>query len=107
MDNFHAYRGFMLLISALMFCAIWLMLSGRGSPRHPGGPYPSEMVGALGHMSRSFTTVFAGGSASPASPASSGELSLTDRDGVSPWGRSSRGGGFGGLGSLAGASSLR
>ena len=25
--NFHAYRGFMLLISALMFAAIWLMLT--------------------------------------------------------------------------------
>src|SRR5206468_2279361 len=25
--NFQAYRGFMLLISALMFCAIWLLLT--------------------------------------------------------------------------------
>ena len=63
--NFHAYRGFMLLISALMFCAIWLMLTRtrlglviQAALTHP------EMVGALGHnVPRVFTTVFAGGSA--------------------------------------------
>ena len=63
--NFHAYRGFMLLISALMFGAIWLMLTRsriglviQASLTHP------EMVGALGHnVPRVFTTVFAGGSA--------------------------------------------
>ena len=48
-SNFHAYRGFMLLISALMFCAIWLMLTRtrlglviQAALTHP------EMVGALG-----------------------------------------------------------
>jgi branched-chain amino acid transport system permease protein len=63
--NFHAYRGFMLLISALMFCSIWLMLTRtrlglviQAALTHP------EMVGALGHnVPRVFTTVFAGGSA--------------------------------------------
>lgn len=63
--NFHAYRGFMLLISVLMFAAIWLMLTRsrigliiQASLTHP------EMVGALGHnVPRVFTTVFAGGSA--------------------------------------------
>ena len=63
--NFHAYRGFMLLISALMFGAIWLMLTRtrlglviQAALTHP------EMVGALGHnVPRVFTTVFAGGSA--------------------------------------------
>ena len=63
--NFPAYRGFMLLISALMFAAIWLVLTRtrvglviQASLTHP------EMVGALGHnVPRVFTTVFAGGSA--------------------------------------------
>lgn len=63
--NFPAYRGFMLLISALMFFAIWLMLTRtrvglviQASLGHP------EMVGALGHnVPRVFTAVFAGGSA--------------------------------------------
>jgi len=63
--NFHAYRGFMLLISGLMFLAIWLMLTRtriglviQAALTHP------EMVGALGHnVPRVFTTVFAGGSA--------------------------------------------
>ena len=63
--NFPAYRGFMLLISALMFASIWLLLTRtrvgliiQASLTHP------EMVGALGHnVARVFTTVFAGGSA--------------------------------------------
>ncbi len=63
--NFHAYRGFMLLISALMFCVIWLLLTRtrmglviQAALTHP------EMVGALGHnVPRVFTTVFAGGCA--------------------------------------------
>jgi branched-chain amino acid transport system permease protein len=63
--NFHAYRGFMLLISTLMFLAIWLVITRtrigliiQASLTHP------EMVGALGHnVPRVFTTVFAGGSA--------------------------------------------
>src|SRR5215510_16371693 len=63
--NFQAYRGFMLLISALMFLAIWLMLTRtrmglviQAALTHP------EMVGALGHnVPRVFTTVFAGGCA--------------------------------------------
>ena len=64
-SNFHAYRGFMLLISALMFVAIWLLLTRtrigliiQAALTHP------EMVGALGHnVPRVFTIVFAGGSA--------------------------------------------
>jgi branched-chain amino acid transport system permease protein len=63
--NFHAYRAFMLLISALMFVGIWLMLTRtriglviQAALTHP------EMTGALGHnVPRVFTTVFAGGSA--------------------------------------------
>jgi branched-chain amino acid transport system permease protein len=63
--NFHAYRGFMLLISLLMFVAIWLMLTRtriglviQAALNHP------DMVGALGHnVPRVFTIVFAGGSA--------------------------------------------
>jgi branched-chain amino acid transport system permease protein len=63
--NFPAYRGFMLLVSALMFLAIWLMLTRtrmglviQAALTHP------EMVGALGHnVPRVFTTVFAGGCA--------------------------------------------
>ena len=64
-SNFHSYRGFMLLISALMFVAIWLLLTRtriglviQAALTHP------EMVGALGHdVPRVFTIVFAGGSA--------------------------------------------
>jgi branched-chain amino acid transport system permease protein len=63
--NFHAYRGFMLLISVLMFLAIWLLLTRtrigliiQASLTHP------DMVSALGHnVPRVYTTVFAGGSA--------------------------------------------
>jgi len=63
--HFHAYRGFMLLVSAAMFCAIWLLLTRtriglviQAALTHP------EMVGALGHnVPRVFTIVFAGGSA--------------------------------------------
>lgn len=63
--HFHAYRGFMLLISALMFLAIWLLLTRtriglviQAALTHP------EMVGALGHnVPRVFTIVFVGGSA--------------------------------------------
>jgi branched-chain amino acid transport system permease protein len=63
--NFPAYRAFMLLISALMFGAIWLALTRtriglivQASLTHP------EMVSALGHnVPRVFTLVFAGGTA--------------------------------------------
>src|SRR5215472_15036854 len=63
--NFPAYRAFMLLISALMFGAIWLLLTRtrigliiQASLTHP------DMVSALGHnVPRVYTTVFAGGSA--------------------------------------------
>jgi branched-chain amino acid transport system permease protein len=63
-SNFHAYRGFMLVISVLMFVAIWLLLTRtriglviQAALTHP------EMVGALGHnVPRVFTIVFAGGS---------------------------------------------
>jgi branched-chain amino acid transport system permease protein len=63
--NFPAYRGFMLLISLLMFLAIWLLLTRtrvgliiQASLTHP------DMVSALGHnVPRVYTTVFAGGSA--------------------------------------------
>src|SRR5919205_4616745 len=61
--NFHAYRAFMLLISAGMFVAIWLLLTRtriglviQAALTHP------EMVGALGHnVPRVFTIVFVGG----------------------------------------------
>jgi branched-chain amino acid transport system permease protein len=61
--NFPAYRGFMLLISAGMLLATWLLLKKtrvgliiQASLTHPG------MVGALGHnVPIVFTTVFAGG----------------------------------------------
>jgi branched-chain amino acid transport system permease protein len=64
-SNFHAYRGFMLLVSAVMFGLIWLLLTRtriglviQAALTHP------EMVGALGHnVPRVFTIVFAGGSA--------------------------------------------
>jgi branched-chain amino acid transport system permease protein len=63
-ENFPAYRGFMLLISAGMLLATWLMLKKtrigliiQASLTHPG------MVSALGHdVPLVFTTVFAGGS---------------------------------------------
>jgi branched-chain amino acid transport system permease protein len=63
--NFHAYRGFMLLISVLMFVAIWLGLTRtrigmviQAALTHP------EMASALGHnVPRIFTLVFASGAA--------------------------------------------
>ena len=63
--QFPAYRGFMLLISGLMFAAIWLGLTRtriglviQAAIGHP------EMVSALGHnVPRVFTTVFAAGTA--------------------------------------------
>lgn len=62
--NFHAYRGFMLLVSLLMFGSIWVLLTRtriglviQAALTHP------DMVGALGHnVPRVFTLVFAGGS---------------------------------------------
>jgi len=61
--NFPAYRGFMLLIAAVMLLAIWLMLTRtrigliiQASLTHP------NMVASLGHnVPRVFTIVFAGG----------------------------------------------
>jgi branched-chain amino acid transport system permease protein len=61
--HFPAYRGFMLLISLLMFGAIWLGLTRtriglviQAALTHP------DMVGALGHnVPRVFTIVFAAG----------------------------------------------
>ena len=63
--HFPAYRGFMLLISFLMFGAIWLGLTRtriglviQAALTHP------DMVGALGHnVPRVFTIVFAAGTA--------------------------------------------
>ncbi|MBL6614262.1 MAG: branched-chain amino acid ABC transporter permease [Reyranella sp.] len=63
--QFPAYRAFMLLISLLMFGAIWLGLTRtriglviQAALTHP------DMVGALGHnVPRVFTTVFAAGTA--------------------------------------------
>ena len=63
--QFPAYRAFMLLISALMFAAIWLGLTRtrigliiQAAITHP------EMASALGHnVPRVFTTVFASGTA--------------------------------------------
>jgi branched-chain amino acid transport system permease protein len=63
--QFPAYRAFMLLISFLMFGAIWLGLTRtrigliiQAALTHP------EMVGALGHnVPRVFTIVFAAGTA--------------------------------------------
>ncbi len=63
--QFHAYRAFMLLVSAAMFGAIWLVLTRtrvgliiQASLTHP------EMVRALGHdVPRVFTLVFAAGTA--------------------------------------------
>jgi len=64
-SNFHAYRGFMLLISALMFVAIWLLLTRtriglviQAALSHP------QTVEALGHnVPRVFMLVFGGGAA--------------------------------------------
>jgi branched-chain amino acid transport system permease protein len=61
--HFPAYRGFMLMVSALMFASLWLALKRtrlgliiQAALTHP------EMVSALGHnVPRVFTTVFAGG----------------------------------------------
>jgi branched-chain amino acid transport system permease protein len=61
--KFQAYRAFMLLVSGLMFVAIWLLLTRtrigliiQAALTHP------EMVGALGHnVPRVFTIVFVGG----------------------------------------------
>jgi branched-chain amino acid transport system permease protein len=61
--NFPAYRGFMLLISAGMLCAIWLLLKKtrvgliiQAALTHP------NMVSALGHnVPMVFTGVFSGG----------------------------------------------
>ena len=63
--KFHAYRGFMLLISALMFFAIWLLLTRtRIGLVIQAALTHREMVGALGHnVPRVFTIVFVGGSA--------------------------------------------
>src|ERR1700761_607063 len=63
--HFPAYRGFMLLISFLMFGAIWLGLTRtrvglviQAALTHP------DMASALGHnVPRVFTTVFASGTA--------------------------------------------
>jgi branched-chain amino acid transport system permease protein len=63
--HFPAYRGFMLLVSGLMFAAIWVMLTRtraglviQASLSHP------DMVAALGHnVPRVFTAVFAGSTA--------------------------------------------
>ena len=63
--QFHAYRAFMLLISALMFGVIWLALTRtraglviQASLTHP------EMARSLGHdVPRMFTLVFASGMA--------------------------------------------
>jgi branched-chain amino acid transport system permease protein len=61
--NFPAYRGFMLLVSAVMLLATWLLLKKtrvgliiQASLTHP------QMASALGHnVPRVFTIVFAGG----------------------------------------------
>lgn len=61
--NFPAYRGFMLLVSAAMLVATWLLLKKtrigliiQASLTHP------QMASALGHdVPRVFTIVFAGG----------------------------------------------
>ena len=63
-ENFPAYRGFMLLVSAGMLFATWLLLKKtrigliiQAALTHP------NMVSALGHdVPLVFTTVFAGGS---------------------------------------------
>jgi branched-chain amino acid transport system permease protein len=61
--HFPAYRGFMLLVSATMLLATWLLLKKTriGLVIQAALTRP-EMVGALGHnVPRVFTTVFAGG----------------------------------------------
>ncbi|HET6184419.1 MAG TPA: branched-chain amino acid ABC transporter permease [Acetobacteraceae bacterium] len=62
-ENFPAYRGFMLLVSAVMLLSIWLLLKKtrigliiQAALTHP------NMVSALGHdVPTVFTIVFAGG----------------------------------------------
>jgi branched-chain amino acid transport system permease protein len=62
-ENFPAYRGFMLVVSAGMLLSIWLLLTRtrigliiQAALTHP------DMVGALGHdVPTVFTIVFAGG----------------------------------------------
>src|SRR5437773_4555089 len=63
--QFPAYRAFMLLISALMFGAIWLGLTRtRIGLIIQAALTHAEMVGALGHnVPRVFTIVFASGTA--------------------------------------------
>ncbi|HYM01422.1 MAG TPA: branched-chain amino acid ABC transporter permease [Stellaceae bacterium] len=63
--TFPAYRAFMLLISALMFVAIWLLLTRtRIGLIIQAALVQPDMVSALGHnVPRVFTIVFAGGSA--------------------------------------------
>ncbi len=64
-ENFPAYRGFMLLVTAGMLLGIWLLLKKtrigliiQAALTHP------DMVSALGHdVPRVFTIVFAGGCA--------------------------------------------
>lgn len=64
-SNFHAYKVFMLVVSAAMFAAIWLLLTRsrvglivQASLTHP------DMARSLGHdVPRVFTLVFAGGTA--------------------------------------------
>jgi branched-chain amino acid transport system permease protein len=63
-ENFPAYRGFMLLVSAAMLVTIWLLLKKTriGLIIQAALTHPS-MVSALGHdVPRVFTIVFAGGS---------------------------------------------
>ena len=63
-ENFPAYRGFMLLVSAGMLLATWLLLkkTRTGLIIQAALTHPS-MVSALGHdVPLVFTTVFAGGS---------------------------------------------
>jgi branched-chain amino acid transport system permease protein len=63
-ENFPAYRGFMLLVSAAMLVTIWLLLKKTriGLIIQAALTHPS-MVNALGHdVPRVFTIVFAGGS---------------------------------------------
>jgi branched-chain amino acid transport system permease protein len=63
-ENFPAYRGFMLLVSAGMLLATWVLLKKTriGLIIQAALTHPS-MVSALGHdVPRVFTLVFAGGS---------------------------------------------
>ena len=62
--NFHAYRGFMLLISIFMFLAIWLLLTRTRVGLIIQASQLIRYGSALGHnVPRVYTTVFAGGSA--------------------------------------------